>query len=115
MDRLQTAVFFNLWLFVWDDEIEQAGCESAGFTEGKTVQQMQREALDYMAWHMGVADPGTPEPKPVTPSMVIVREPCEWMRPRLPRGRLPPLFCRARVLYGDVCPRVRRPAPRPPA
>jgi len=69
--------FFNLWLFVWDDEIERAGYEAddSGLG-GKPVPHLQEEALEYIAYHLGLLDPATPEPAPPTKSMLIIKGPC---------------------------------------
>lgn len=62
LDRLETIAWYSMWLFLWDDVIEDSAIPTA---EGvNKIQWLHREALKYVKFHLGLSDacvePGPP-------------------------------------------------------
>jgi hypothetical protein len=88
LDRLQTVAFYNLWLFIWDDDIERHGFEK---TEGDlfgfhNVETLQAQALGYIAFHLGLLPPSVAEPISPTPSCLVLLGPCHTLREECDEG-----------------------------
>lgn len=80
--RLEAVVYYSLWLFLWDDEIDGAGLEG---DRGKHANEelLGKQALEYVKFHLGVVDEmrGS-EKEPVAPTKAtrIAKKPAEWIR-----------------------------------
>ncbi|KAK4225138.1 isoprenoid synthase domain-containing protein [Podospora fimiseda] len=53
LDRLETIFRYSLFLFLWDDIIEDSSI---------SVRTVQQQALKYMEYHLGLCSSSTPEP-----------------------------------------------------
>lgn len=56
-DRLKTCTFWFLWLFTWDDEIDQSTSDL--FLNIQNANQFRKESLEYVKFCLGVGDEET--------------------------------------------------------
>ncbi|EAW12442.1 terpene synthase family protein [Aspergillus clavatus NRRL 1] len=56
-DRLQTCTFWFLWLFTWDDEIDQSTSDL--FVNIHNANDFRKESLEYVKFCLGVGDEET--------------------------------------------------------
>lgn len=56
-DRLQTCTFWFLWLFTWDDEIDQSTSDL--FIHIHKANDFRKESLEYVKFCLGVGDDET--------------------------------------------------------
>ncbi|KAL2017169.1 hypothetical protein VTK56DRAFT_2538 [Thermocarpiscus australiensis] len=66
-DVLETAAFYCVWLFLWDDVIDGAAAGGAGAHAddgqgGLTPEEYCRESVAFARHHLGLDEPGTPGP-----------------------------------------------------
>ncbi|KAK0744566.1 isoprenoid synthase domain-containing protein [Apiosordaria backusii] len=52
-DRLETITWYSMWIFLWDDVIEESATPSSGITD--KVPWIHQQALRYMEYHLGLS------------------------------------------------------------
>ncbi|KAH8891514.1 terpenoid synthase [Thozetella sp. PMI_491] len=56
LDRLLTLAYYTMWLFLWDDGIEEMAKESSGDTGLNDVKELHHRASEYVAFHLGLIE-----------------------------------------------------------
>lgn len=56
-DRLKTCTFWFLWLFTWDDEIDQSTSDL--FIHISNANNFRKESLEYVKFTLGMGDDET--------------------------------------------------------
>ncbi|KAJ5181652.1 hypothetical protein N7449_011799 [Penicillium cf. viridicatum] len=77
-DRLQTCTFWFLWLFTWDDEIDQSTSDL--FIHINNANAFRKESLEYVKFCLGVGDdetakwdfPNNPPDRPLIQSLDVI-------------------------------------------
>ncbi|KAK4201222.1 isoprenoid synthase domain-containing protein [Triangularia verruculosa] len=77
LDRLETATWYSMWIFLWDDVIEESAAPSSGITD--KVSWIHQQALRYMEYHLGLSS-STAEPAPPTKYCTLFRHAAEPFR-----------------------------------
>lgn len=77
LDRLEFMAWYSLWLFLWDDVVEDTAIppgvsDEPASIELQKVQWLHRHALEYVKFHLGLCDDddesAAPEPEPEPPT-----------------------------------------------
>ncbi|KAK4170763.1 hypothetical protein QBC36DRAFT_123583 [Triangularia setosa] len=58
LDRLETITWYSMWIFLWDDIIEDSAAPSSGITD--KVSWIHQQALRYMEYHLGLSSSPVP-------------------------------------------------------
>ncbi|KAM7189240.1 Isoprenoid synthase domain containing protein [Naviculisporaceae sp. PSN 640] len=70
LDRLEFLAWYSLWLFLWDDDVEDLAIpisrDISTSVELQKVQWLHKHALEYIRFHLGLCDESTPEPQTPT-------------------------------------------------
>lgn len=70
LDRLLTMAWFSMWLFIWDDVVEDSVIPES--EDDKKVDWLQDSALKYVEFHLGLSD-SAEEPPPPTKYCTIFK------------------------------------------
>jgi hypothetical protein len=60
---LETAAFYCVWLFLWDDAIDGA---SSASSDGLAAEEYCQQSVAFVRHHLGLDEPGSLEPKAPT-------------------------------------------------
>ncbi|KAK4134773.1 terpenoid synthase [Trichocladium antarcticum] len=74
-DVLETVAVYCVWTFLWDDAIDGAAMPADGSGDGlPAAEQYCRESLAFVRYHLGLGEPGVPEPAAPTAVCEIFAE-----------------------------------------
>ncbi|KAH8893862.1 hypothetical protein GQ53DRAFT_644747 [Thozetella sp. PMI_491] len=71
--------YYSMWLFLWDDVIEDKATESDAGPDCDKVEWLHTKALEYAAFHLGVGDTED-EPLPPTKYCTLFRHAADRLR-----------------------------------
>lgn len=87
---MQVAIaLYHVWLFVWDDIFD--GEDETDETTPK-LNDIYGGSIDYVEYHLGLADLMTAEPKPPTPAAIYFKPVGEMFREHLELSQRKRLF-----------------------
>lgn len=72
LDRLETMAWYSMWLFLWDDVVEDSAIPTAANTNTLKVEWLHEQALKYVAFHLGLSGEAE-EPLPPTKYCTLFR------------------------------------------
>lgn len=82
IERLETMAFYTLWLFIWDDDIDEPDTQ-CGHASEREIEKVHGRLLEYVYFRLGLTEtavPGEPGPLPPTPTTAIFRVPARDMK-----------------------------------
>ncbi|KAK0642148.1 isoprenoid synthase domain-containing protein [Cercophora newfieldiana] len=80
LDRLETMSWYSMWLFLWDDVVEDTAIPSDSCTtELSRITYLHSHALEYVKFHLGLSDNET-EPEPPTKYCTLFKHAGENLR-----------------------------------
>ncbi|KAK3693615.1 isoprenoid synthase domain-containing protein [Podospora appendiculata] len=101
LERLKTMTLVALWLFVWDDSLDEGEHDNA--TGRSAMDTLRRQTLAYARFHMGLDDDQrSPAPVAPLPNMTIFAKFAEKLRQDLPEAHLMRLW-RELEFYLESC------------
>ncbi|KAK4677532.1 hypothetical protein QC764_404520 [Podospora pseudoanserina] len=77
LDRLEMITWYSMWIFLWDDVIEDSATPASGITD--KVSWIHHQALKYMEYHLGLSS-SLEEPIPPTKYCTLFRYAAEPFR-----------------------------------
>ncbi|KAK0670217.1 isoprenoid synthase domain-containing protein [Cercophora samala] len=77
LDRLETITWYSMWIFLWDDVIEDSAAPSSMITD--KVSWIHQQALRYMEYHLGLSS-SHQEPVPPTKYCTLFKHAAEPFR-----------------------------------